>query len=167
LGAWLFASVVPYDAMRRSALQGGSVFGAMGWGRAAGFTAPRRPPRDLPGKRWADLEARQPTGLDYLYTLLRYVTGAAPELDAKELHAAVVESFAEGETLMPTIAEKWVEQGVQQGEAAVLRRLLSGRFDPLPDWAEERLTHAELPQLETWADRVLEAKTLEEVFEQL
>jgi hypothetical protein len=92
------------------------------------------------------------------------VTGAAPELDAKELYAAVVESFAEGETLMPTIAEKWVEQGVQQGlqqgEAAVLRRLLSGRFDPLPEWAEERLTHAEFAQLEAWADRVLDADTL-------
>jgi hypothetical protein len=63
---------------------------------------------------------------------------------------------------MPTIAERWV----QQGEAQVLRRLLTRRFGPLPEWAEERLTHAELPQLETWADRVLDAKTLEEVFEQ-
>jgi hypothetical protein len=57
------------------------------------------------------------------------------------------------------------KKGVAQGEISILRRQLTRRFGPLPEWAEERLTHAELPQLEAWADRVLEAKTLEEVFE--
>jgi hypothetical protein len=110
----------------------------------------------------------QPTGLDYLYTLLRYVTGAASQLDPEELHRAVAECLTPGETLMPTIAEKWIEQGVQQGvkkgEAAVLRRLLTRRFGPLPEWTEERLTQAEIPQLDTWADRVLDADSLEAVF---
>ena len=112
--------------------------------------------------------SEQPTGLDYLYTLLRYISGAAPQLKPEELHAAVVECFTQGDTIMSTIAEKWIEQGVQQGvqqgEAAVLRRLLTRRFGLLPEWAEERLTHAELPQLEIWADRVLDVDTLDAVF---
>jgi hypothetical protein len=110
----------------------------------------------------------QPTGLDYLYTLLRYVTGAAPQLDPEELHRAVVECLTPGETLMPTIAEKWIEQGVQKGQAALLRILrhqLTRRFGPLPEWAEGRLTHAELAQLEAWAERVLDATSLEAVFQ--
>jgi len=112
--------------------------------------------------------AGQPTGLDYLYTLLRYVSGAAPQLNPEELRAAVVESFAQGETIMPTIAERWVEEGLQQGlrqgEAQVLRRQLTRRFGALPEWAEERLTQAEPTQLEIWADRVLDADSLDAVF---
>jgi predicted transposase YdaD len=119
----------------------------------------------------------QPTGLDYLYTLLRYVSGAAPQLDAEELQTAVIECITQGETLMPTIAEKWLEQGRNEGrdegrdegrlegEAAVLRRQLTRRFGPLPEWAEERLTHADLTQLETWADRGLDADTLDAIFQ--
>jgi predicted transposase/invertase (TIGR01784 family) len=104
--------------------------------------------------------AHQPTGLDYLYTLLRYISAAAPHLKPEELHAAVVECFTQGDTIMPTIAERWV----QQGEAQVLRRLLIRRFGPLPDWTEERLAHADITQLEAWADRMLDADTLEAVF---
>jgi Putative transposase, YhgA-like/Domain of unknown function (DUF4351) len=111
----------------------------------------------------------QPTGLDYLYTLLRYFSGAAPQLDPEELHTAVIECITQGETLMPTIAEKWVEQGLQQGlqqgQAALLRRQLTRRFGPLPEWAEERLAQAEITQLEAWADRVLDTDTLDAVFQ--
>ena len=73
---------------------------------------------------------------------------------------------------MPTIAEKWLEQGRDEGrdegrlegQVALLRRQLTRRFGPLPEWAEARLTEAELTQLEAWADRVLDADTLEAVF---
>jgi hypothetical protein len=36
----------------------------------------------------------------------------------------------------------------------------------LPEWAEDKLAQADRTQLESWADRVLDAKMLEEVFEQ-
>ena len=66
--------------------------------------------------------------------------------------------------------ERWKqegqEQGQQQGGGDVLRRQLTRRFGPLPQWAEDRLTHAELQQLETWADKVLDAQTLEAVFDE-
>jgi hypothetical protein len=47
----------------------------------------------------------------------------------------------------------------------VLRRQLARRFGSLPEWTEERLTHADLTQIEAWADRVLDADTLEAVFQ--
>jgi len=39
------------------------------------------------------------------------------------------------------------------------------RFGELPDWAETRLQDASPEQLETWAERLLAAGRLEEVFE--
>ena len=54
-------------------------------------------------------------------------------------------------------------EGRTEGEAAMLVRLLSRRFGPLPEWARERLRRADVAQLETWADAVLDATTLAEV----
>ena len=56
------------------------------------------------------------------------------------------------------------EEGFLQGEASVIKRLLKRRFERLPDWVEERLDGASRDELEGWADRVIEAKALEDVF---
>jgi hypothetical protein len=73
----------------------------------------------------------------------------------------------EEETHMPyitSIERMGLERGRQEGEVAVLRRLLTRRFGVLPTWVEERLTQASLQELERWTDRILEARQLEEVF---
>ncbi|MBF0109790.1 MAG: Rpn family recombination-promoting nuclease/putative transposase [Magnetococcales bacterium] len=53
-------------------------------------------------------------------------------------------------------------KGLQEGEATSLRRLLQRRFGPLPEWATTRIAKANIATLETWIDRVLDARTLEE-----
>ena len=71
-----------------------------------------------------------------------------------------------------TWTEEWKQQGIEQGiergvplgEARLLRRLLTRRFGPLPPWVEGRLEQATEAELESWADRVLEFRSLEEVF---
>lgn len=60
--------------------------------------------------------------------------------------------------------QQGMQQGMQQGEAAVLERLLKRRFGPLPADTQARLAGASLEQLEHWADAILDAKSLEEVF---
>ena len=55
-------------------------------------------------------------------------------------------------------------EGQQLGEALILRRQLTRRFGPLPDWAEQRLQGATPIELESWAERVLDAPTLEAVW---
>ncbi len=47
----------------------------------------------------------------------------------------------------------------------ILNRLLSIRFKTIPFWTEELLKKAELRSLEQWTDRILDAKTIEEVFD--
>jgi len=56
------------------------------------------------------------------------------------------------------------EEGIPQGEAQILRRQLGRRFGPLPEWVEARLSQATTDQLEHWADRILDADSLDAVF---
>ncbi len=60
--------------------------------------------------------------------------------------------------------EKGLAKGIRKGEATILKRQLTRRFAGLPAWVEERLAQASREQLESWADRVLDAKRLEDVF---
>jgi hypothetical protein len=60
--------------------------------------------------------------------------------------------------------QEGLQEGFQQGEAFVLTHLLTRRFGSLPGWATERLAQASRAELEQWAERVLEAQRLEDVF---
>ena len=61
--------------------------------------------------------------------------------------------------------EQGLEKGMQQGEANVVIRLLTRRFGSLPQATQDHLKQATTEQLELWTDRVLEAKTLESIFD--
>jgi len=58
------------------------------------------------------------------------------------------------------------EEGLHTGQVALLRRLIERRFGALPDWAEVRIAQAPLPLLQQWALNVLDADSIEKVFEQ-
>ncbi|MBF0158679.1 MAG: DUF4351 domain-containing protein, partial [Magnetococcales bacterium] len=60
--------------------------------------------------------------------------------------------------------ERGLEQGLVQGRAAILLRQMHRRFDPLPTWVEERITTATTDELDLWSDRILDARSLEELF---
>lgn len=65
---------------------------------------------------------------------------------------------------MTRLTERLLEQGIQQGELAVLNRQLTRRFGPLTREVELRLQQAGTDELERWAENILEARTLDEVF---
>ena len=56
------------------------------------------------------------------------------------------------------------QDGRLEEASRLVRRLLMLRFGGLPDWAEDRLGQASTTDLGRWADRILEAATLETVF---
>ena len=64
--------------------------------------------------------------------------------------------------------EQGIEQGIEEGRAeggrAVLERQLRKRFGQLSPGTAERLRQAPEAELATWADNVLDAATLDEVF---
>ena len=61
--------------------------------------------------------------------------------------------------------ERGRRQGRAEGERAVLERLLLRRFGELPPAISAQLGGASEADLEAWADNVLDAATLDEVFE--
>ena len=54
-------------------------------------------------------------------------------------------------------------EGWKDGERALLERLLTRRFGPLPDWGRDQLVGANLDQLDRWAERALEADSIQAV----
>jgi hypothetical protein len=69
----------------------------------------------------------------------------------------------EHEVLGPMIIEA-EQRGRQEGELAVLRRLIEKRFGNLPGWAGPRLAALPAPELEDLIVRLLDAKNIEELF---
>ena len=59
-----------------------------------------------------------------------------------------------------------LEQGRLEGERATVQRQLTRRFGPLPQVALERLAAADAQTLGLWAERLLDAPSLDEVFKQ-
>lgn len=51
------------------------------------------------------------------------------------------------------------------GQSALLGRILVSKFGEIPEWAQDRLRNASSGELETWADRILVASSVEEVFD--
>ena len=75
----------------------------------------------------------------------------------------------EGESKMPyvTSVERLATQrGEQRGETNVIERLLAKRFGPLSAETRDRLKAAPLEQLDQWAENLLDAATVEEVFQE-
>jgi len=56
-----------------------------------------------------------------------------------------------------------MQQGMQQGETLVLKRLLRLKFGTLPDAVQQRIEQASEQTLLEWSERVLTASRLDEV----
>ena len=101
----------------------------------------------------------------------------AKYIDFIDIYASLTENerrhyrrqYPEEGATMAGIVQRARDEGMQQGrvegERAVLERLLRRRFGLLSPEITERLGEASEGELETWADNVLDAGTLDEVFD--
>ena len=66
--------------------------------------------------------------------------------------------------------QQWLEEGRQkgrqEGEAQLLTRMLERRFGPLAPADRARIQKADADELLAWGDRLLSARSLDEVFNQ-
>ena len=88
---------------------------------------------------------------------MRYVTSVERLATERGLQQGMEKGLEQG-------LVKGLKKGRLEGEGAILRRLLTHRFGPLPQDVLERLAHAGSQQLETWAERVIDASSLDEIF---
>ena len=61
-------------------------------------------------------------------------------------------------------AEDYKRQGRLEGMTLVVQRHLTRRFGPLPTEVIARISAATVEDIENWSDRLLDAKSLAEVF---
>lgn len=127
----------------------------------------RNPPRLLANvATWAaDLEAatrRDPATIDQL---LRYLTIITDQFFLEQIHAKLRQHAPRTAEAAMTAGEELIQQGLQQGLAGTLRKLLVQRFGPLTPAQSARLAAASPAQLDRALDRILLAPTADGVFE--
>jgi hypothetical protein len=79
----------------------------------------------------------------------------------------ILEDIMDHDLLGPAIRQgmqQGREEGRQEGELIIVRRQAIKRFGTLPDWADQRLTTLSAAEIEALSDRLLEAKTVEDLF---
>ncbi len=75
----------------------------------------------------------QRTGLEYIRTILYYLSRATERVSREDLQTALLRQGAEGERAMMTIAQEFIQQGIEQGiEQDCILDLLAVRFGDVP-----------------------------------
>jgi predicted transposase/invertase (TIGR01784 family) len=114
--------------------------------------------------------------LQWMRVIFRYLIRVV-DIEPDVLQDLVTQSLSAGkEEMLMTVAERLEKRGEAKGRVegeargrnAILSRQLAKRFgqDIFDISLQERLRNATPEQLDHWAERILDAKTLEEVFEE-
>jgi hypothetical protein len=114
-----------------------------------------RLPDSLEQKLWQEIETFEGE------SQMRYVTSVERLAIERGMQQGMQQGMQKG---IQQGIQQGMQQGRQEGEVSLLKRQLSKRFGALSQDSEARLQLATLEQLELWAERLLDAKTLDEVF---
>ena len=97
--------------------------------------------------------------------VIKYIFRAFRKIDRDEV-VRLLTTIKEkaGPIMVSNIAQEWIDEGKALGEVRMLTRQLTRRFGPLPAEVTARMEVADTDALEAWADRLLDARTLDEVF---
>ncbi|WPL11547.1 Rpn family recombination-promoting nuclease/putative transposase [Thiorhodovibrio litoralis] len=127
---------------------------------------------DRPSARFEELlhlitkVSRDQTALMILESLLRYYVQGTGRLDEQQARVLLKQTFP-GEPLMETWIDRYIEQGKhlgeQRGQAKTLLRLIERKFGPPSEPIRRRITQADADTLLEWTDRILDARSLDEV----
>ncbi len=115
----------------------------------------------------------QETATAYIQTVLRYMAAGSDKLSKEELTTIVLKAIEEGDKLMPTVAEQWVEEGREEGEKiglekgraaalSVLRHMLASRFGVPVDHFDPALESLDLTAITALSEAAFEADSLAE-----
>ena len=99
-----------------------------------------------------------------LQALERLQTMSADE-EVRRLAFVRERAIADEASALRHARKEGVREGRQEGEASLLERQLTRKFGPLSEAWLQRLRTASASSLETWAMKVLEARSLDEVLE--
>ena len=95
---------------------------------------------------------------------MTYVSRGTDRVDEEDVRRAVEEAFPiTGGEIMPTLAEKWIEQGTQQALREALIEILEDRFETVSQTLKNKLKKINDPDLlKSLHKKALHAGSLEE-----
>jgi hypothetical protein len=105
---------------------------------------------------------RDETAIAVLESLLRYYVQGTGRLDEQQARTLLEQTFS-GEPLMETFIDRYIAQGEQRGRATTLLRQIELKFGPPSEPIRQRITEANADSLMEWTDRILDARSLDEV----
>ena len=121
------------------------------------------------------IEQSSTSGFAFSKIVLKYILDGAQNTDIDMFLKTIPEYIStELGDEMTTMAQQLIQrgqqqglhQGIHQGEVAFMTRLLMHRFKRIPETYLSRIEQADTKTLALWGERILDAKTLEEVFEE-
>jgi predicted transposase/invertase (TIGR01784 family) len=69
------------------------------------------------------------TAMEYIEVMLRYMTASVDSKRSDDLKVEIEKALKGGGDIMPTIAEKWVEEGEKKKELEICRKLIEMKLD--------------------------------------
>ena len=104
--------------------------------------------------------------MHWIEKIFRYLSQGM-DIDQGVVHDLIKTHIPSGkEEIIMTIAEQWKQAGRMEGRGEILQRLFAKRFGKniLDIDIQERLRKATPEQLDLWAEKLLDAKSVDEVF---
>ncbi|MBF0180632.1 MAG: Rpn family recombination-promoting nuclease/putative transposase [Magnetococcales bacterium] len=106
---------------------------------------------------------------ELLAPVLIYLMTTFTSLQQETVHEIVMRVKPQEETTMMSIyARELIAKGRAEGEASgrqrMLTRFIQRKFGPQSSQVQDKIEKADLATLEIWADRIVDARTVEEVF---
>lgn len=106
---------------------------------------------------------------DLSMIVLKYILSQARTADPACLVKVLKADLKEEDDIMGTLAyylaQEYKDIWLQEGESTLVIRLLKKKFKVVPEGYLRRVEQASQEDLLKWADRILESKSLKEVFE--
>jgi hypothetical protein len=100
--------------------------------------------------------------------IVRYIVPINPHLDrdtiVRELGPAVGPQLSETMLTLQHLREADRNEGYQEGQRIFLLRLLARRFGSVPEAITARIDAASNDDIERWADLILDATSLDDIF---
>ncbi|WP_295447191.1 Rpn family recombination-promoting nuclease/putative transposase [uncultured Thiodictyon sp.] len=106
--------------------------------------------------------ADQATALELLESLLRYYVQGTQRVDEQDARR-LLQQTSNGDPIMQTFIDRYIEQGRQQGEVRMLLRQIEQKFGPPSESVRQRIAEADADTLLHWSERILTADTVDAV----
>ncbi|MBF0123986.1 MAG: Rpn family recombination-promoting nuclease/putative transposase [Magnetococcales bacterium] len=124
------------------------------------------------GRDLAEWFKNHPDGPPLKRLFRELLVGAMERVKGSQPLPPVPKELLEVSNVLADYIEQWnrdaEKKGWQEGRkeegSSILLRLLRRRFPTLPNWVEQKVLNAKMELLAEWTDRILDARSLEDIF---